>query len=66
MVKQTNKHCQGTLEQGTKPTHAHTGPCDELATHPGVDLPSPRDPEKDKVEQEMRDETDKISTHTCT
>lgn len=29
---------QGTLEQGSEPTNAHIGPCDEMATHPGVDL----------------------------
>lgn len=33
------KHCQVTLEQGTKPTTAQIGSCDELVNHPGVDLP---------------------------
>lgn len=26
----------GTLEQGTKPTIAHIGPCDKLTTHSGM------------------------------
>lgn len=34
-----SEHCQGALEQGPEPTNAHIGPCDELATHPGADLP---------------------------
>ncbi|TWW79831.1 hypothetical protein D4764_10G0008610 [Takifugu flavidus] len=53
-AKTSLQHCGGTHEQGIEPTNGHIGPCDELATHPGVDLPShmgypPRDPERDKV-----------------
>lgn len=49
-----SEHCPGTLEQVTKPTNALKGPCDELGSYPGVDLPSPvvhpiRDSERDKV-----------------
>lgn len=35
----TYKVCVGEqgLEQGTRPTNAHIGPCDDLATHPGVE-----------------------------
>ncbi|TWW77894.1 hypothetical protein D4764_11G0000150 [Takifugu flavidus] len=35
---------RGTLEQGTKPTIAHIGPRDELATPPGCTHPSPACP----------------------
>lgn len=34
-------HCWATFEQGTRPKNPHKGPCDELATYPGLDLPSP-------------------------
>lgn len=33
-----SEHWQSTLEQGTKPPNAQIGPCNELATHPGVYL----------------------------
>lgn len=33
-----SEQCRGTLEQGTKPTVARIGPCDELVNHPVVDL----------------------------
>lgn len=36
-----SEHCPGTCEKGTKFTNAHIGRCNELATHPAVDLPSP-------------------------
>lgn len=36
-----SEHYPGTLEQGTEPTNAHIGLCNELVTHPGFDLPSP-------------------------
>lgn len=54
-----SNHCRGTLEQTTKPTNAHIGPCDEPATPPGVDpvfphcVPPP-DPERDKAGKKMR------------
>lgn len=31
-----SEHCRGTLEQGTKAPDAQNGPCNELATCPGV------------------------------
>lgn len=45
--------------QGTKPTKAYIGPCHELETHPGVELPlpivdSPIDPKGDKANKQMR------------
>lgn len=46
-----SKHCPGTLEQGSRPINAQTGSCDELATHPGANLPSPMwapSPEKEE------------------
>lgn len=43
--------CQGTLEQGTKPTIAHIGLCDESRGGPSV-YPS-RDLERDKVVKKM-------------
>lgn len=35
--KVPSEDCRGTLEKGTEPTNAQIGPCDELATHPGMD-----------------------------
>lgn len=54
-----SEHCSGTLEQGTEPKDAHIGPCDELVSHPGVDLPltsmsPPHDPKRDKVIKKTR------------
>lgn len=37
-ARMLSEHCQYTLEQGTEPANAPTGPCAELAAHPGVDL----------------------------
>lgn len=59
-----SEHCSGTLEQGTEPKNAHIGPCDELVSHPGVDLPltsksPPHDPKRDKVVK-------KTSCDSCT
>lgn len=53
-ARTASEHCRGALEQVTEPTNTHTGPCDELATHAGVDLPSPHvhphgDPQREKV-----------------
>lgn len=49
-------HYRGTPEQRTKPTNAHIGPSDELATHLGVDPvfahvqpPHPRNPQRHKA-----------------
>lgn len=41
-IRPPSKHCRSTLEQGTKPTNAHMGPCDGLGTHPSIFGPSPR------------------------
>lgn len=35
-----SEHRPGPFEQTTKPTNAHMGPRDDLATHPGGDQPS--------------------------
>lgn len=53
------EHCSGTLEQVTEPKNAHIGPCDELLSHPGLDLPlttmsPPHDPQRDKVIKKTR------------
>lgn len=58
--------CRGTLEQGPELTNAHI---DDLATHPGVGLPSPsvyppRDPGRDKAVKKMRDEGPQIGSST--
>lgn len=37
-VRTPSEHCRVALEQGSEPTNARIGPCDELATHPGMDL----------------------------
>lgn len=58
-ARNPSEQCQGTFKQGSKPTDAHLEPCDELTTHPGVNLPSPsvyphQDPEGDKAVKKMR------------